>query len=1059
MKGCAFMKKLLSVILASAILFSLCPHVLAANNVYCRINDANISAIDTSLPGVQTVGDTTYHVGVGEVLSYDTHEDKAEGTMPGDYDRLAVGSYDWVKQSSETRPVFTKNSNDTSALFSLNKASAQMAYYTFNKGTGLSGKFSVEYKVKADGETALDLRFISTGSSKYGWDNTYQIIYAFMKFYENDFVFQNASRKEDNLVDNVTGYHTYKPAFNTWITVRLDIDTAALSYDVYANGEKIGTNIPFHYATLAENDRNDTQKAATNLGFMRVREANVAGTVEFDDIAVYKNDSATSHYFDNISDNLTYTALTTDTLNEAKTPVSIIDAQGSPTGKTAYVPVRLSPLSSSEFAVMKAPIDGYSETATVIFEKNTRKYTEDFDEIEFTTAGHTKVQETLENNTTNNYMQILKSALFTGLSHNLSLNPMNNKFTTGMRLRFPNTSGFNPSDNKYLTVQLNSTANSNIVQLNIAPTAEKSIYAVLTKSADEATTFPGNKFYISAPANTDWSRWHTLDFSIENGKVSILFDNNPLSDASGNTQWSIRTDVGFNMLRFAHRVGGVETIEGISNIDDLYVDVYTKIGALNDISYTTSLQNITVPENVSVSLTDSTISTLPIKSLTPIEGAPEAKDITECGTYKYTVSAEGTDQTSTLTLTVIEKAYSMGTPYTDETTGNAVVPVFKATTDSKANSLITAQYKNGILSSVSTMPVNGSGNIVTPIISEDDAVVKAFLWDSFTSLKPVCESADSSLSSVTPDDIEEYDIVCWGDSLTYGQTEESTQVTDKSYSAYLSAITGKTVKNMGIGGETAQTIAARQGGLTIAPSGPFTLGSSAGSSVTFTEGSFNDLTGGHIVPRSKSGYCYGWEGTCYLNGIPGRITKLEVNGSVKPRTLISLTFTRSEDGEALSVNEGESRILIPNGNMVKGDINVIFIGENGWHDINNDGVINEVDLGLIIDAMIKATPNPEKTIIIGLTTGTAQSREDMEELMQAKYGQRYINMRAYLSNRNTLENAGVEVTQTDLEKIAVGALPTSLWRDSSDYVHMNSKGYEIIANKIYQTMQSLGFLK
>ena len=263
---------------------------------------------------------------------------------------------------------------------------------------------------------------------------------------------------------------------------------------------------------------------------------------------------------------------------------------------------------------------------------------------------------------------------------------------------------------------------------------------------------------------------------------------------------------------------------------------------------------------------------------------------------------------------------------------------------------------------------------------------------------------------------------------------------------------------MGIGGETAQTIAARQGGLTIAPSGAFTLGGAAGSSVTFTEGSFNDLTGGHIVPRSKSGYCYGWEGTCYLNGIPGTITKLEVNDKIKPRTLISLTFTRAYDGEALSVNEGESRILIPSGNMVKGDINVIFIGENGWHDINKDGEINEVDLSLIIDAMIQATPNPERTIIIGLTTGTAQSRADMEAFMQEKYGTRYINMRAHLSNLDTLEKAGVEVTQTDLDKIAVGSLPTSLWRDSSDYVHMNSKGYEIVANKIYQTIQSLGFL-
>lgn len=1072
-KGCAFMKKLLSVILASAMLFTLCPYAFAANDVYCRINAANISAIDTSLPGIQTVGDTTYHVGVGEVLSYDTHQEKVNGSTPGGFNNLASGDYGWVKLSSENRPVYTDYKGDTSAVFSLKQnESSPIAFYTFNKENGIGGDVSIEYKIKSDAETVVDLRFISSASTNVGWEQSYQTIYAFMLFDKNGFEFRNVSRKEDNSGDNISQHLTNTPALNKWITVRLDIHHSSLSYDLYADGKLLALSLPFHYATLPESNRNEYQKASRDLGYIRISGANKAGNVEFDDIALYKLNSDTKHYFGEFLSLPAFNFTTEDTLYDTKIPVTITDSNGADTGKTAYVPVRLSSVSSSEFAVAKAPIDGYSDKATVYINKITKSLTNNFekyeisdssDEITISPYGHYVQKETLADSTSNQFMKIYKSAQWIEFNTSVPANPGKLSFDVGFKFRFPDTTGF-AEDQKFLSVQLNNTSNKNILTLNIEPEFNDSSSGRrrmrVFLSASDDSSFAGKSIYsIWAPSDTDWTKWHSIDMCFSDGKVQLKFDGNILTENNQGSQWeNIRTDINFDILRFAHRTDPAASIDGISNIDDILVRVYPVIESLDNITYTTSLNNITVPENVTVSLTDATTAVLPVKELIPIGSAPIADKISQCGTYQYTVRAEGTDKTSLLTLIVIDKAYSLGKLYTNESTGNAVVPVFKATNDTNAKSLIAAQYKNGILSDVCTIPISSSGNIVTPIIVKDDSQVKAFLWDSFTTLKPVCTSADENLPSVTPQNIQEYDIVCWGDSLTYGQTEESTQETDKSYSAYLAALTGKTVKNMGIGGETAQTIAARQGGLTIAPSGAFTLGGAALSSVTFAEGSFNDLTGGHIVPRSKSGYCYGWEGVCYLNGIPGTITKLEVDESYKPRKLIALTFTRLEDGETLTVNEGESRILIPNGNMVKGDINVIFIGENGWHDINNDGEIDETDLSLIIDAMIKATPNPQKTIIIGLTTGTAQSRKNMEELMQQKYGMRYINMRAFLSSKETLENAGIEITQTDLEKIEVGALPTSLWRDASDYVHMNSKGYEIVANKIYQTMQSLGFL-
>lgn len=264
---------------------------------------------------------------------------------------------------------------------------------------------------------------------------------------------------------------------------------------------------------------------------------------------------------------------------------------------------------------------------------------------------------------------------------------------------------------------------------------------------------------------------------------------------------------------------------------------------------------------------------------------------------------------------------------------------------------------------------------------------------------------------------------------------------------------------MGIGGETAQTIAARQGGLTLTPSGPFTLGSQAGASVTFTGSQFKDSTGGEIVPRANYGLYYGWEGTCYLNGVAGTITNLQIDTTVVPRGLKSLTFTRLEAGEALTVTQGEKALFVPNGNQVKGDINIIFVGQNGWHDADGNGTTDNDDLILIINKMIENVPDPNKTIVIGLHTGNREQRASLEAKMLQTYGNRYINLREYLANAETLKSAGVTPTQEDLERIEIGAFPKSLWQSESDNVHLNAIGYSLLANKVYETLQTLNWLQ
>ena len=122
---------------------------------------------------------------------------------------------------------------------------------------------------------------------------------------------------------------------------------------------------------------------------------------------------------------------------------------------------------------------------------------------------------------------------------------------------------------------------------------------------------------------------------------------------------------------------------------------------------------------------------------------------------------------------------------------------------------------------------------------------------------------DASLSSAnTPV------IACWGDSLTYGQG--SSAISSKSYPALLSDMTGGlTVHNMGIGGETSVTIAARQGALDIKLEEPVTIPADT-TAVEISIGAYNEdgSYAGQVVPRNV--LLGGWT-PCSINGVEGSL--------------------------------------------------------------------------------------------------------------------------------------------------------------------------------------------
>ena len=297
-------------------------------------------------------------------------------------------------------------------------------------------------------------------------------------------------------------------------------------------------------------------------------------------------------------------------------------------------------------------------------------------------------------------------------------------------------------------------------------------------------------------------------------------------------------------------------------------------------------------------------------------------------------------------------------------------------------------------------------------------------------------------------------IACWGDSLTAGDGAQGTP-----YPFVIGQLSGLKTYNLGIGGETALTIAARQGAYDIAFTEDFVIPES-GSVVlplaTFKEGTYlSTPDGGQVCPRATSAK---WN-PCYINGVEGTLS-IEVDTTVVPRVLKKATFTRKTKGEPVEVKKGD--LFKPSASYVKADINVIYIGANGiWDEDNTNGKNTKEQADKIINMiwkMIENTPDPEKYIVVGFTWSGRDSWSVVDAEMEKAFGDKFVNAKPYLSSEQALKDAGVTPTEADLADIKIGRVPESLRKSASDGTHLNGKGYTLLGEQIYERMVKLGYI-
>ena len=265
------------------------------------------------------------------------------------------------------------------------------------------------------------------------------------------------------------------------------------------------------------------------------------------------------------------------------------------------------------------------------------------------------------------------------------------------------------------------------------------------------------------------------------------------------------------------------------------------------------------------------------------------------------------------------------------------------------------------------------------------------------------------------------DLCFWGDSLTAGAGGSGT-----SYPSVCASELGITsFKNCGVGGETANTIACRQGGNSLILK--------AGTVSTYSLTELTDIYGTSCNPL-RQGTGGNTVNPIYINGV---------------KCNLSISQTSVTDPNAKYTITGYNKPLLAetpvkfSGCDITAKITVIFVGQNGP---------NLAERLSIIDSMISKIN--DKYIVMGLSSGSATSRSDEESQMLSKYGVHYFNTRNMLSKYG-MAIMNLTPTTSDANEMSKGEVPSSL---RSDSVHLNANGYTALGKMLAQKIRACGYV-
>lgn len=300
------------------------------------------------------------------------------------------------------------------------------------------------------------------------------------------------------------------------------------------------------------------------------------------------------------------------------------------------------------------------------------------------------------------------------------------------------------------------------------------------------------------------------------------------------------------------------------------------------------------------------------------------------------------------------------------------------------------------------------------------------------------------LNSIDPRD-NEHTIVFWGDSLTEGN-----QAGDGgSIPGYMGGLlSGWTMYNFGRGGDLANSVACRQGGMSFVVEAGQTIPASGSVTLDLTDNIGSPTVGIRMYDGAVS---YESLNPCYIAGVKGKL--LRVSSSYETNKGI---FTREASGSAVSIDRPTE--VISNGINYKGYTLVIAIGTNQGFDTSNPQELVDIVRWMIDFA------GADKYIVMGLYHTGAAWQRNCNAALKAEFGRHFIDAGAYMKTKiysgdtlvssYALADEGITPTETDLTNIANDVYPASIMYDNT---HFNKYGYECIAKLQYKRGKDLGY--
>lgn len=273
-------------------------------------------------------------------------------------------------------------------------------------------------------------------------------------------------------------------------------------------------------------------------------------------------------------------------------------------------------------------------------------------------------------------------------------------------------------------------------------------------------------------------------------------------------------------------------------------------------------------------------------------------------------------------------------------------------------------------------------------------------------------------------------VVGWGDSLTAGAgglpTTYLTVLQDLMGPDYL-------MLNGGVGGETSNTISARQG------STPMTFD----SDVTLMKGKRHQVNLVNIYGDEVKPLLQGGEETINPFRINGVDCKLEWTGNMYG-TMGKYYVTLLSDTTNVFIRKNTPIITNWMQKYRQPYCILVWIGQNDDYKDEVDELVRKTNR--MIDYA-----NTDKYLVIGLHTPMHKYHN---EPLAKIYGDKFINWFDYSKTDEAFEDAGIEKTSGDVKDIEDNVCPRSFMVDP---YHLNAIGYASLGRFIYRRMMQLGY--